>query len=37
MKNVENIEAIKLMQENKFDEAYEAYTKLIDKNPNNIY
>ncbi len=35
MKNVENIEAIKLMQENKFDEAYEAYTKLINKNPNN--
>ena len=30
-----NIEAIKLMQENKFEEAYDAFTKLIDEHKNN--
>ena len=30
-----NIEAIKLMQENKFEEAYDAFSKLIEEHKNN--
>lgn len=35
MKKSQNIEAIKLMQENKFEEAYDAFTKLIEESPKN--
>lgn len=35
MKKTLNLEAIKLMQENKFDEAYEEFTKLINQYKNN--
>ena len=35
MKKLLNIEAIKLMQENKFEEAYEEFSKLIATNPKN--
>lgn len=35
MKKTLNIEAIKLMQENKFEEAYDAFSKLIEENPKN--
>lgn len=35
MKNTLNIEAIKLMQENKFEEAYDVFTKLIGETSNN--
>ncbi len=35
MKNTLNIEAIKLMQESKFEEAYNAFTEIINKNPKN--
>lgn len=35
MKKTLNIEAIKLMQENKFEEAYEMFTRLIEDNPKN--
>lgn len=35
MKKTLNIEAVKLMQENKFEEAYEMFTRLIEDNPKN--
>ena len=35
MKNTLNLEAVKLMQESKFDEAYDAFTNIIKQNPKN--